>query len=133
MKDLIRFIKFSLVGAVNTGITMGIYTLLVYINLHVLFAYVIGYSAGVANSYFWNSRWVFKPGDNSRGEKEINTAAKFIVVNLIVLILSSSVLYILVDVMGGNKYLSQLPVVAVSMVLNYILNKIWTFKHRVYA
>ena len=60
-KTIIQFIKYMLVGCLNTGITLGVIFLcksLLGINPYVSNA--LGYVAGLINSFIWNKNWVFK-------------------------------------------------------------------------
>jgi putative flippase GtrA len=125
MKEIYRFAKFAIVGVSNTLLTLLTYWLLVYFGMYFVTANIIGYTLGVVNSYFWNSKYVFeKIGAHT------TTIPKFVVVNLIVLGLTTTLLYMFVERIGLNKYIVQLMVIPVGMVSNYILNKAWTFKTR---
>lgn len=123
MKNLMQFIKFGIVGVSNTIITFAIYSLLVYFNINYIIANIIGYCAGIANSFVWNSKWVFKKNSSNS-----TILFKFIIVNLIVLCITTYSLFILVNTFGINKYLSQIITIILGMIINFILNKIWTFK-----
>lgn len=74
-----QFIKFSLIGMMNTAIDIVIELLLNAVFGLFVLAKVIGYSVGVINSYFFNSSWTFKE-EKRRDAREI---ISFIVVNLI--------------------------------------------------
>ena len=54
-----RFGRFALVGALGTGLDMGLLLLLTAAGLPTLPANVISYSAGIVNNYTWNRRWTF--------------------------------------------------------------------------
>lgn len=120
---MVRFLKFGIVGVMNTLITFASYSLLVYLGVNYMVSNVIGYALGILNSYFWNKGWVFKKKD-----ADSKTVMKFIVVNLITLGFNTGFLYILVDNLYVNKYLAQIGATALGLIINYTLNKIWTFK-----
>lgn len=123
MKDILRFIKFSLVGASNTLITIVAYW--IFINLfkmNFLLSNTVAYVLGIVNSYFWNTRWVFKDSNAN------NTVIKFIIVNIVALAASNLCIFILVKNMNINMYISQVVAIGFSMVINFILNKTWTFE-----
>lgn len=123
MKDISRFIKFSLVGASNTVITIVAYWVLINLfNMNFLWSNTIAYILGIINSYFWNTKWVFK--DSSAN----NTLIKFIIVNVIALAVSNLCIFILVKNMNINMYIAQIIAIGFSMIINFILNKIWTFE-----
>ena len=76
--DLFRFIKFALVGVLNTLMNWIIFFILNASGFYYLVANIISYSISTLNSYLWNSRWVFKyQGDNKK-----ETTLKFIVLNI---------------------------------------------------
>lgn len=123
MKDILRFIKFSLVGASNTLITIVAYW--IFINLfkmNFLLSNTVAYVLGIVNSYFWNTRWVFKDSNAD------NTVIKFIIVNIVALAASNLCIFILVKNMNINMYISQIVAIGFSMVINFVLNKTWTFE-----
>jgi putative flippase GtrA len=120
-----QLIKFAFVGVLNTLITVISYSILIYFGIHYFIANTIGYGFGTLNSYFFNKRWVFQSSDTS---KEVFT--KFVVVNIITLCISNLFLFIFVDKYGFEKYIVQIFVIPITMLFNFILNKVWTFKRR---
>lgn len=118
-----QFTKFGIVGVANTAITIATYSLLVYLGVNFIVANIIGYCIGIVNSYLWNSKYVFNTNKSSYG-----IMVKFICVNLLVLIINTLLLYFLVKVLLWNKYYSQFVTVTIGLFINYIFNKIWTFK-----
>lgn len=124
--DLFRFIKFGLVGALNTAINWIVFIILNSLGMYYIGSNIISYSISTLNSYIWNSRWVFKyEGDNVK-----KTTFKFIVLNMIGLILNTFILYILVDIVGVSKIVGLAIATAIVMILNYFINKLWVFKKR---
>ena len=72
----IQFIKFLLVGVLNTGIDFGVLNLLMFsTGITSGFYYpifkAISFICGVINSYIWNKRWTFQKG-NKLGKKEFS-------------------------------------------------------------
>ena len=53
------FIRYSLVGLLNTGITLGTVFLLMFLNVHYLIANGVGYLAGALNSFYFNKHFTF--------------------------------------------------------------------------
>jgi len=57
----IQFIKYILVGCLNTAITLGVIFLCKsLLNVNPYVSNAIGYIAGLINSFIWNKNWVFK-------------------------------------------------------------------------
>lgn len=121
---MLEVIKFGLVGILNTGITMVVYNILIFFGVNYILANAIGYVAGVANSYIWNKNWVF----NAKDKKDNSLIFKFIVVNVISFAVNSGILILCENYITKNKTIAQLPAIIMGMGVNYILNKIWTFK-----
>ncbi|MCM3654660.1 GtrA family protein [Metabacillus litoralis] len=118
-----RLLKFGTVGIFNTLITIGSFMLLLSVGVNYLLANIISYGLGVINSYYWNKNWVFEA---MPGQK--NLFLKFVVVNLITLLINTLSLYLLVDHLGIHPIIGQFISTGIGMVINYLLNKRWTFK-----
>ena len=118
-----EFILFALVGVSNTVINFIVYTILVFFSMPYLLANVIGYGVGMINSYLLNKYFVFqkKEGDSS-------VFLKFVLVNIITVTVHSILLYFFVSIFGWHKIYSQAFVTIITLVLNYLGNKLWTFK-----
>ncbi|MBE6318661.1 MAG: GtrA family protein [Bacteroidales bacterium] len=57
----IQFIKYILVGCLNTAITLGVIFLCKsLLNVNPYVSNALGYIAGLINSFIWNKNWVFK-------------------------------------------------------------------------
>ncbi|MEY8349123.1 GtrA family protein [Bacillus cereus] len=117
-----KFLKFGLVGIFNTLITIISYIILVKFGVNYLIANIISYLIGVANSYYWNKNWVFQ----SNG-RNLSVFLKFLIVNLIVLAFNTLSLFILVDKLLYNEFIAQIFAIGIGMIMNFFLNKIWTF------
>ncbi|MNU67743.1 GtrA-like protein [compost metagenome] len=111
-----RLIQFGLVGLINTGIDLGVFTLLIMGNIPVIPAQIVSYGCGVLNSYILNSRWTFR---EERTQKRKNELLRFILVNLAALTISSLLLKVLYASTGTNLTLCKLAATAVSILVNY--------------
>ena len=121
-----KFVKFGLVGVLNTLINWIIFAVLNFVGVYYIIANVIAYVIATINSYIWNSRWVFK----YKGEDKKETTTKFILLNLVGIALNTMILYLLVDLIGLNKLIALVITTVIVMVINYIVNKIWVFKEK---
>ena len=62
IKLLIQFIKFAIVGATNSAVYLGVYYFFIWIYASTLMALIgqaVAWTVSVANSYVWNSKFVF--------------------------------------------------------------------------
>lgn len=128
-KELIRkykqFVLFCLVGASNTLITLFVLWLLnTKLGINYLLASTIGYVCGILNGYLWSTKVVF------RKKRTTGNAAKFIVVNLLAIGLNMLLMYVWVDLLDIMELPAQIITTAFTMVLNFALNKLWTFRDK---
>ena len=120
---VIRFIKFGMVGVINTLVNWIIFFILNALGMYYILANIIAYILGTVNSYLWNTLWVFKYKDKASTE----TTIKFIILNLIGLGLNTGILYVLFDLCNLNKFIGLVTTTAIVMIINYIVNKLWVF------
>ena len=90
-----EFIKFALVGLLNTAVDVAIFFLLTWVGTPYVAAQVVSYSCGAANSYLLNKFWTFRSSGLSYAE-----VVRFTVVNLVSLGISIVVLTLLHDTAG---------------------------------
>lgn len=123
--EIWRFIKFGLTGVMNTLVDYAVFLVLSYIGVNIYLSQVASYSCGMLNSYVVNRSWTFNSQKRFFGAQMI----RFIVVNLSLLALSLGVLW-LGTRLGYGKLLSKLGATAVTLVLGFIVNRLWVFKNQ---
>jgi len=122
---LVTIFKFGIVGVVNTAVDAMVFTLLAAAGTSALIAQVISYSCGVVNSYWWNGRWTFQDAGRQGKKNEI---IRFVITNLMVLALSSLILYICNNTLGWSVVRSKILATLSGMVINYIASRYWVFR-----
>lgn len=122
-KKWLAFIKFALVGVLNTSIDFIVYGLFTWFNVNYILAQCISYSAGVLNSYIMNRKWTFE--QTGKGSK--HEFFTFIGVNLITLVITTFLLTLFYKWLGISLFISKLLVTAVSVGINYIGTKQFVF------
>lgn len=123
---LVQFVKFGLVGVSNTIITaLVIWLLLKVLGVSDLPANISGYIAGLINSFIWNRRWTFESKSKVK-----DTVFKFILTFVISYLLQLGVLYVLLHYLPVDAYWCHLLAMVVYTLVNFILNKFYTFKNR---
>lgn len=123
-----QFIKFGIVGISNTLIAYIVYSICVYIGIHYLIANALGFFISVLNAYFWSDRFVFKKGEGESRSAIWTLAKTYIAYGSTGLLLASILLYLYVDKLHISKYIAQLLVLVITIPLNFIINKFWSFK-----
>ena len=123
-KSLIQFIKFGIVGIFNTLLTaLTIWILLKVFHCSDYLSNLSGYIIGLINSFIWNRKWTFE----SKAKVSV-TIFKFMVTFAISYLFQLGNLYLLLHFTHIDPYLCQLLSITVYTVINFILNKYYTFK-----
>lgn len=124
-KGLGQFIKFNVVGIMNTAVDFGVFMILNrYLGLIYAVSQVISYSCGMVNSYFLNKFWTFQ----KREDFTAIEVTKFILVNLCSLGISLLVLYILQSKWSWEVLPSKVLATGFSVGVNFLGNKFWVFE-----
>lgn len=67
--QIAQFIKYCIVGVMNTAITLGVIFLCKSVcGINPYVSNAIGYICGLINSFLWNKQWVFRSGSAYCGE-----------------------------------------------------------------
>jgi len=122
-ESIIQFIKFGIVGLSNTFVGLGLYYLLLWLGANYLICNAVSWVISVFNAFYWNNRYVFK-NENTWLKALIRTYLSYGFSFLI----STGLLYIFVECLGISKILAPLLCLLVTIPLNFVLNKFWTFK-----
>ncbi|GAA0727688.1 GtrA family protein [Clostridium malenominatum] len=123
---MIRFLKFSIVGGVNTLISLWIFYILnKLLGLNPLVSSAIGYICGMLNSYILNKKWTFKDTNS----KPLLQLIKFSLVNAISLGINLLAMYVLVHNFNIDSMISQVFATGFSTISNYIGSKIFVFHY----
>lgn len=117
-----KFIRFCVIGGVNTLISLLIYTILLKIGLHYIVASTLGSIGGIANGYILSSEFVFKE------ELDKGKDVKFVCIYLSALIINLGIITVLIEVFKMNEIIAQIIATGFNVIYNYLLNKVWTFK-----
>ncbi len=118
-----EFVKFALVGLLNTGVDVAIFFLLTWLGVLYLAAQVVSYSCGAANSYLLNKLWTFRSCGLSYSEM-----VRFIVVNLASLGISLVTLHFFHDTMHMALAASKGGATLLALLANFLGNKLWVFR-----
>ncbi len=126
MGTLKQAVKYGLVGISNTLITaVVIWIMMKILGFSDIFSNITGYAAGVANSFIWNKQWTFKSSDSW-----MSSAIRFGFVFGICYLLQLGLLLYLNKNLHIDPYYNQLIAMAFYTVVNFLLNKFYTFKEQ---
>ena len=120
----IQLAQFGVVGATGYAVNLGVYALLLkWAGLHYLLAAIGAFAVAVTNNYLLNRYWTFRGDRGHFGQQGI----RFLVVALISLGANLLILHLLVQA-GWGKIVSQAAAVVLVTPLNFVGNKLWSFR-----
>lgn len=125
---IFQFIKFAIIGGMNTMLDLGILNLLIFITGIAAGVYYsvfksISFSIAVTSSYFWNKYWTFQ--DFNR--PQFREIMKFLFVNIIGFIVNVSIASIVVNVVGAPAGISANVWANIGAVSATIIGLLWNF------
>ena len=124
-KVLAQFVKFGLIGVSNTLISTFVYYIFIWISRDLyMIGNAMGWIVSVANSFYWNNRFVFKDSEFSWPKKLLRTYIAYLGGFLV----GSATLALQVHVLGISEWLAPWINLAITIPVNFALNKFWAFK-----
>jgi putative flippase GtrA len=149
-REIARFLKFSVVGALGAVIDFGVLNLLVQLaGFPKVLANTCSFTAAVISNFVWNRLWVYP---ETRGDPLRKQFVQFSVVNVAGLIINTVIFYVSDRWFLGEAGLLAGPAGALALVIgmahfdlayngakviatgvvlfwNFIINRVWTFRH----
>ncbi len=131
-REVVRFIKFALVGTLGMVVDLTILNVLHgLVGLHLLVANSISFSAAVISNFTWNRLWTFP---ETRDRPVSTQLVQFSIVSIIGLAINNLVLWQFYHWL--QPYLSNpwdynaAKILAIGVVLfwNFGANRLWTFR-----
>jgi putative flippase GtrA len=116
--------KFCVVGAFGYLINLAVYDVLLHEGLHYLVAATCSFLVAVTSNYTWNRIWTFR---EHRGHIGVQ-GARFFLVSLGALGANLVVLHLLVTYGSLGKLAAQAVAIVVVTPLNFVGNKLWSFR-----
>lgn len=123
---LYQFVRFNVVGLVNTAVTFGVYALLVALGLHHLAALVAIYALGIVLGFTLNKRITF----GVRERTTVAMAIRMVLGYLPILALNAVFLDLLVTRLGVGKYASQAISLVFVAVSSYLTQRFFVFRKK---
>lgn len=122
-----QFIRFAIVGVLNTGIDLGLFTLLTQVvGLSPLIANPISFTTGAANSFLLNKYWTF--GAGGRRREVAVQATKFAIVTVVVLLIHQMLLFLLHTQLDWPAVPVKVLAIGAGVLVGFVSNKVWTFR-----
>ena len=121
----VQLAKFGVVGASGYGVNLAVYALLLkQAHLHYLLAATGSFLVAATNNYTWNRLWTFR---RQRGHIAYQ-GLRFLIVAVIAYVANLGLLTGFVEVLGMGKIISQAVAIVLVTPLNFIGNKLWSFR-----
>jgi putative flippase GtrA len=129
VKFCVQFIKFSIVGVLNTGIALGIYYIFIWIDYSITMAMlgqVVGWIFGVLNAFVLNRLFVFKES------KELwwKVLIKLYLAYAMSLGITLALTFLLIEIIGISAIITPLLILIVTVPFNFLMSKYWSFQKR---
>lgn len=125
---VVAFVKFCLVGLVNTLIDFTIYFTLTrqfaWFAVYYLLANVIAFFTANLFSFFANKHWTFA----NREHRSWSQYSKFLAISLVSLLGVELTLYIVVSLLESGDVVGKIVALAVSVLINFTGSKFWAFR-----
>src|SRR5438094_1858495 len=121
----LQLVRFAIVGGVGFVVNVGVYALFVHpIGVDYRGAAVAAWLVAVANNFVLNRHWTFDARDGLARFQ----AMRFLVVSLVAFAFSLLLLTLFVEAAALPKVAAQALAVAASTPLNFLGNKLWSFR-----
>lgn len=118
----LAFVRFCLVGLMNTGVDFSVFMLLTFWSVPIFAAQTFSYSAGVINSFFMNRTWTFKQSYHTKGQ-----FIRFLTLNLMTLAITYGLLIQFHEHWNWPLLLSKLIATGLSLGINFGGSHLWVF------
>lgn len=123
----LQLVRFGLVGGVGFVVNLLVYTLFVHgAGVEYRVASVAAWLVAVLNNFVLNRHWTF----DARGGQARFQAIRFLFVSLVAEVVALLLLTLLVEAGGLAKIPAQALAVGAVTPLNFLGNKLWSFRSR---
>lgn len=125
-----QFIKFACVGCSNAIILLVVYYIAIFIlgESAYLLGQTLGYTAGILNSYFWNSRMVFYSGT---AIKPRGAFIRMCICYGVTYIVQTGILYTGVELLHISEMIVPVIAILITTPVNFLSNRSFAFGNRI--
>jgi putative flippase GtrA len=118
----IQLFKFGLVGATGFAINLAVYKALLGIGAHS--AAAVSFVVAAASNYWWNRHWTFA---GQKGSFALQ-GMRFYLVSVVAFAVNQMWLAVFLDWLHWGKVVSQAIAIILVTPLNFLGNKLWSFR-----
>ena len=133
-KKFMQFVKFGIVGVSNTVISYVLNVLVLLalksreISWDFVAANIVAFLLSVLWAFYWNSRFVFTVEEGKQRKVGKVLLKTYISYGFTGIILNNLLSWLWIVIFGISKYIAPLINLIISVPLNFIINKFWTFR-----
>lgn len=134
MESFLQFVKFAIVGISNTLISYltNVMVLLLLNSLDIKWDYVVGnivsFILSVLWAFYWNNKFVFALKNGKKRDVGKALLKTYISYGITGIVLNNILSYIWINIFLISKFFAPIINLVISVPLNFIINKFWTFK-----
>ncbi len=118
----VQLAQFGAVGVSGYVINLLVFSALLSWGAHI--AAAISFVVAAASNYWWNRHWTFARQKSNFGAQ----GARFFVVSVLAFGVNQLWLVLFIDVLDWRKVLSQAIAIILVTPLNFLGNKLWSFR-----
>lgn len=129
IKKYQAIVLYILFGVLTTIINLVSYTGMIYLHWNVQFSVILSWLITVISAYLTNRKWVF----NSKATTSVELLHEFLAFlssRLLTLILEMIIIWFGVQLLRQNPLIWKLIDNVVVVIFNYIISKLFVFKHK---
>ncbi len=126
-RNWVQLAKFCVVGGVGYGVNLAVYKLLLDgAKVHYILAATGSFLVAASNNYWWNRHWTFRTERGHFGYQGL----RFLIVSVLAYGANLAALALLVEAAGLGKFVAQAVAIVLVTPVNFIGNKLWSFRRR---
>lgn len=123
--EFTQLAKYLSLGGLGAGVDSMVFVILNQVGVRPVIANTISTLFGIAVSYGLNSKYTFNQNQYSR-----RSATKFLIVGLVGLVFSNITLWLLIEILDMKPILAKVVTLPLVALIQFTLNKMWTFNAR---
>lgn len=136
LDNITQFILFGIVGASNTVISylINIFILILLRPYEFSWDYIAGniiaFLLSVLWSFYWNNRLVFTQKEGQKRNLWKALLKAYAAYGFTGIILNNILSWLWITILHISKYIAPLINLIISVPLNFVINKLWTFQEK---
>lgn len=121
-----EFFKFAFVGFIGTIVNLVVlYSFTEFLEIYYMVSAVVAFVVAATSNFILNKIWTFK---EEMKHEFLGKYIKFLFVSVAALIVNLLFLYLFTEFLGIYYIISQVLAIGVALIINFLGNKLWTFK-----